>query len=311
VLKIDVPKQRVRVRHLASPDLDRLRHHFSLSDCSFIIHTSLSKQPGNPGHIGISSRWFLVVSRQVFTRFSYNIHPLIMPTESVIPPPTPPSQSPDINFNFPSTNPGVLKCSLCGVSGLASSSISPLHGHEGIVLLNDPIERLCGGCVRAQDIRQRMEEAVSEEGDLLALGLGLRGVRVNDGSSGSSPIPEAGGRSPVEGSEEEPSKHMTVPPETDRTSSQDTSPHTPIEPAQIWRHSPSPTGASDHPTDTKPDDTVPIRILEVCKSRINSKGKGALHPGATFKGTQTSGRSAYEVEVKIAVRLIKLIWTHS
>lgn len=235
-----------------------------------------------------------------------------MPTESVIPPPTPPSQSPDINFNFPSTNPGVLKCSLCGVSGLASSSTSPLHGHEGIVLLNDPVERLCGGCVRAQDIRQRMEEAVSEEGDLLALGLGLRSVRVNDGSSGSSPTPEAGeagGRSPAERIEEEPSKPVTVLPKPDRTSSLDTRPDTPIEPAQVWRHSPPPTGTTEHTTDTKPDDSVPIRILEVCKSRINSKGKGALHPGATFKGTQTSGRSAYEVEVKIAVRHLMLLWT--
>jgi hypothetical protein len=147
-----------------------------------------------------------------------------------------------------------------------------------------------------------MEEAVSEEGDLLALGLGLRGVRVNDGSSGSSPIPEAGGRSPVEGAEEEPSKPMTVPPETDRIPSHGKAPDAPIEPSQVWRHSPPPTGASNHPTNTKSDDSVPIRILEVCKSRINSKGKGALHPGATFKGTQTSGRSAYEVEVKIAVR---------
>jgi hypothetical protein len=155
-----------------------------------------------------------------------------------------------------------------------------------------------------------MEEAVSEEEDLLALGLGLRGVRVNDGSSGSSPIHEAGGRSPVEGAEEEPSKPMTGPPETDRIPSHDKTPDAPIESSQVWRHSPPPTGASNHQTDTKPDDSVPIRILEVCKSRINSKGKGALHPGATFKGTQTSGRSAYEVEVKIAVRLIMLIRTH-
>jgi hypothetical protein len=147
-----------------------------------------------------------------------------------------------------------------------------------------------------------MEEAVSEEGDLLALGLGLRGVRVNDGSSESSPITEAGGRSPVEGTEEERMKPMTVPPETERIPSHDKTPDTPIEPAQTWRHTTPPTGASNQSTDTKPDDSVPIRILEVCKSRIDSKGKGALHPGAIFKGTQTSGRSAYEVEVKIAVR---------
>ena len=222
-----------------------------------------------------------------------------MPTESVIPPPTPPSQSPDINYS--STHPGVLKCSLCGVSGLASS---PLHGHEGIVLSNDSIERLCGGCVRAQDIRQRMEEAVSEEGDLLALGLGLRGVRVSDGSSGSGSSPRTSleGRSPVESAEEEPSRPTAVPAETERSPQRDATPLTPADTAQPWRYPSSTTTDTIYTETKKADDTVPIRILEVAKSRINSRGKGALHPGSTFKGTQTSGRSAYEVEVKIAVR---------
>jgi hypothetical protein len=149
-----------------------------------------------------------------------------------------------------------------------------------------------------------MEEAVSEEGDLLALGLGLRGVRVSDGSSGSSPRSTAEGRSPLVGAEEEEEviKHIAAPVESERRPSPETTPIAQTDPDQLWRH-PTPPVRSTTSTSTeiKQDDSIPNRILEVCKSRINSKGKGALHPGSTFKGTQTSGRSAYEVEVKIAV----------
>lgn len=170
--------------------------------------------------------------------------------------------------------------------------------------MNDPLERICGGCVRAQDIRQRMEEAVSEEGDLLALGLGLRGVRVSDGSSGSSPRLSLEEREPVEAAEEEPPKPIAVPTETERIPRRDTTPPPSIAAAQPWRLTSPPVPSTSYTKKEETDDSVPIRLLDICKSRINSKGKGALHPGSIFKGTQTSGRSAYEVEVKIAVRRI-------
>jgi hypothetical protein len=223
-----------------------------------------------------------------------------MPTESVIPPPTPPSQT--INFNFPSTNPAILKCSLCGVSGFASSSTSTQRDNQGIVLLNDPIERLCAGCVRAQDIRQRMEEAVAEEGDHLALGLGLRGVRLGDDSTGSSIHTGDGPSSGEDAVMEEPSKPLSVPAEAARRPSAD-NPASCTQPIPLWTSdSPQPIQAPERPPVEQKDDSIPIRILEVCKSRIDNRGKGALYPGSIFKGTQTSGRSAYEVEVKIAVR---------
>ena len=42
-------------------------------------------------------------------------------------------------------------------------------------------------------------------------------------------------------------------------------------------------------------------LLDVTHARVSSNGRGALYPGSVFKGTQTSGRSAYDVEVHFVV----------
>lgn len=44
-------------------------------------------------------------------------------------------------------------------------------------------------------------------------------------------------------------------------------------------------------------------VLDVTRTRMSNLGRGALYPGAVFKGTQTSGRSAYDVEVRFIVCL--------
>lgn len=48
---------------------------------------------------------------------------------------------------------------------------------------------------------------------------------------------------------------------------------------------------------------VPNPLLEVGKIKMPSIGRGCLFPGSVFKGKQTSGRSSYEVEVRILVSL--------
>ncbi len=52
-----------------------------------------------------------------------------------------------------------------------------------------------------------------------------------------------------------------------------------------------------------PRELLPNPLLDIARLRIPSKGRGALAPGAVFRGTQTSGRSSYEVEVRIVVSL--------
>jgi hypothetical protein len=68
-------KQRVRVRHLASIDLAHLRHHFSLSDCSFITHTSLYRQPGK-------SRSHRYQQQVIPRRLSAGLHSLLVQHQS-------------------------------------------------------------------------------------------------------------------------------------------------------------------------------------------------------------------------------------
>lgn len=143
-----------------------------------------------------------------------------------------------------------------------------------------------------------MEEAVAEEGDQLALGLGLRNVRLSSGSAGSSIHTGDGLSSGGDAVMEEPS----IPAEPAPRPLSD-GPASAVEPIPAWTSdSPQPMRAPERAPVEKQDDSIPIRILEVCKSRMDNRGKGALYPGSIFKGTQTSGRSAYEVEVKIAVR---------
>lgn len=212
-----------------------------------------------------------------------------MPTESAIPQPTPPTQS----LNLPSTTAGAIKCSLCGSGGLSSS---PQRSNDGIVLLNDPIERICGACVRAQDIRRRMEEAVANVGEDVAIGMGLRGGRLKEDAVDTPARAELGATS-----EDEVSDGRDKPESTRLPSPIEPQPPS-IEAIPSWtpdtRESPSPATDEIH---APVKDVVPNTLLDLLQSRINSNGKGALYPGASFKGTQTSGRSAYEVEVKIAV----------
>lgn len=40
-------------------------------------------------------------------------------------------------------------------------------------------------------------------------------------------------------------------------------------------------------------------LLDVTRARVKSLGRGCLYPGSVFKGTQTSGRSSYDVEIQI------------
>ncbi len=48
---------------------------------------------------------------------------------------------------------------------------------------------------------------------------------------------------------------------------------------------------------------APDPLLDIARLRVPSAGRGVLRPGALFRGTQTSGRSSYDVEVRILVRV--------
>ena len=51
------------------------------------------------------------------------------------------------------------------------------------------------------------------------------------------------------------------------------------------------------------DDGYPDPLVDITRLRARSKGYRCLQPGATFKGTQRSGRNSYDVNVTIVVSL--------
>lgn len=191
-----------------------------------------------------------------------------------------------------------------------------------MVLLHDPIERICGGCVRAQDIRRMMDEAVLEENEGAedALGLGLRGLRMrtenemrsraassevaDEGSTSSGEDPIRTGSQPIAIAQSSivssmapaPTQAQSLPPELSRPWSLPSTSHTPAPRRE----------ESVEPEVEVEEDVVPNPLMDINRTRIDSSGKAALHPGSVFKGTQTSGRSAYEVEVRIVVSRLLL-----
>jgi hypothetical protein len=49
-------------------------------------------------------------------------------------------------------------------------------------------------------------------------------------------------------------------------------------------------------------------LADITRFRVRSQGHHCLYPGATFEGTQKSGRNSYDVTVTIIVRGIVFVW---
>ncbi|KAK8861695.1 hypothetical protein IAR55_002518 [Kwoniella newhampshirensis] len=250
-----------------------------------------------------------------------------MPTESTpsAPPPSPPHPSQS----------GPIKCAICGLGSFSSStSTSP---NECIVVLNDPIERICGRCVGGLDARMRATTTIplgNDENEQpsfalrsggAGLGLGLRGVTVFGEDVMSGCTIESG----TEEGAESPSSATVRPREISPSSNEGSSSPAPNNlsqslPSQYplpWQtttgsnlastsssHLPSPVTdrernltPSPAPTSSNKEELErpPNPLLDVTTNRVPSVGRGAMYPGSVFKGTQTSGRSAYEVEVQL------------
>ena len=243
-----------------------------------------------------------------------------MPTESV------PAESPAAGSPFALSSQNGLKCSLCGVGALSAAAAYSTRGSGDLLGLSDPIERICGGCVRAQEPRGRQNQVSSlgSQKDDEECGLGIRGLTVDDmiGRSRHTSMDRE--------HEQESVLSMDIPQQSQSPTPLEIPSHpssvTPLYhhsqslPAQHpkpWTTATAPSGASPvtvttrRPPSPNPrdnfdlaPDVMPNPLLDVTKARIPSIGRGALYPGSVFRGTQTSGRSAYEVEVKFLVRLL-------
>lgn len=181
--------------------------------------------------------------------------------------------------------------------------------------------RVCRGCERAMELRRGMDNVnIDERPDNLLRGLGLTGVgmrnEVEDDKVENADSEEGrGGRTIAIGISITPKSSSASPPSICSQS-------LPNQHIRSWTSSPSSTiNASSSSRVSQPipppretsaetsrsdNERLPNPLLDVCRARMPSGGRGALHAGAIFRGTQTSGRSAYEVEVQLMVSYLLL-----
>ncbi|WRT65814.1 uncharacterized protein IL334_002763 [Kwoniella shivajii] len=229
---------------------------------------------------------------------------------------------------------GAIKCSICGLGNLSGGS-STNGTNEGIVVLSDPIERICGRCINTPNARRRISVIESEleiESDDesgiggLGVGLGLRGLdmgedrddrqqqqsiitredtpssittnSISNSSSSSSSSENSSSSTPKDGFSRSLPTHHPRPWRTSNSIKIPKSVSTSIDQAIDEQCTPERV-ISPIAQDNVENERPPNPLLDIAKARVHSVGRGALYPGSIFKGTQTSGRSAYEVEIQL------------
>jgi hypothetical protein len=218
-----------------------------------------------------------------------------MPTESNTSAPPPPI-TPQV---------GIIKCSICG----SASTSMPSRGGvgEGVVILGEEIERICGSCVRSEErnglgldntvgVMERIGIGI-DDGEPQRMDVQATTIP-QDPLDVAIPFPLPTYAQPLAQTQNNPLQSQSLPTHTPRPWTT-TNPSTDSQPRtqSIIQGNEKSTTTHD-----EQDDISPNPLLDVTKMRIPSIGRGALYPGSTFRGTQTSGRSSYEVQVNFLVR---------
>ena len=250
-----------------------------------------------------------------------------MPSEASYPfPSMPPAASGATSFL---SIPQAVKCSICGLAAPSAtpgpeSSFSPRgRDHHGVILLADPPERICGTCVRSQNNTPVARGDYSME-DVSLVDLVIQEAReAEDGDGDEEALDQDVPYDPSMSAHQDARHSRTVraiprpldipsisPSASRQSVSRTHSQSLPARQARHWHYAPAAPSippVPESPTEsgiwTKEDESVhpPNPLEDVTRARVSNKGRGALFPGSIFKGTQTSGRSAYEVEVKFIV----------
>lgn len=237
----------------------------------------------------------------------------IMPSEAT----TASSSTLPTSLSDPAT---LLKCTLCGISQAQDGSARP---EATIGEQRQSGQTLCEGCLRTIAVTNASVESLSDP-PLLAAVIELEADNVESETS------RRWSRSPTESetineTTQTPPRLLLAPahpiPPVPISYASAISSQSPTSPRPLGPHSlpvpiprpwststtvlpfvPSTTRSS--PTEQSPGEEKPGNpLLDVAHLRVPSVGRGCLYPGSVFRGTQTSGRSAYEVEVKLLVSL--------
>jgi hypothetical protein len=211
----------------------------------------------------------------------------------------------------------LLKCTLCGISQ-AQDGTDRMQATSG----SQRGQALCEGCLRTIAVTNASVESLSEP-SLLAAVIEVESDNVenetsrrwsrsptnSDSVNGPSDTPPPLLLAPAHPIPTAPISYASAISQSP-TSCRPVGPHSlPVPIPRPWSTSTPATTvlpftpstsrsvAEPPPTEDKPGNP----LLDVALLRAPSVGRGCLYPGSVFRGTQTSGRSAYEVEVKLLV----------
>lgn len=225
-----------------------------------------------------------------------------------------------------------LKCFSCGAASLGPT--------DGVIYFGETIERVCAACVREQaptphhnipatqtDMPGTRSSDRAIVFDLARLQGARRASRRCRATSSVTSSPSSASSStplPPVPDEPEPPLQSADDEHTSTTASKAVAipkvgagrklepvlqaKSVPVTTTHPWTTASTPSPPSPEPThhnkksekSTEEPERPANPLLDVGRLRQRSKSRGPLYPGSIFRGTQRSGRSAYEVEIKIA-----------
>jgi glucose-induced degradation protein 4 len=232
-----------------------------------------------------------------------------MPSESN---PSPPEQS---QIDQPTTQ--VKYCSTCR-SPLVDTLSSPVVVHEAIcTVCQDPLSSARTGLRRTVthelyvEVENELVRRAAHDSNSESNGLYIQTRQMNDGrtfheamdmeaspTSSSSSSPLSSPSTPTTPYIQYTSHSNKYPPLPAITESEST------ELIHLIHRTHSGDSSSTFRRQDRPSATSLDPLIDITRLRVRSRGHHCLYPGASFQGTQKSGRNSYDVNVTIVVRLL-------
>jgi len=200
-------------------------------------------------------------------------------------------------------------CMFCRTPVLSSDADHPPHQ----LLIEPDIPLLCAGCREARSIPVRQQHPISAGSRGSFGGSELVRPVLQLPPDGPSPIPFPTSQphpstSPLDGPELSRSISMSSEPNSYLPRISDKIHHAPKVKIQTDNQYPISRTASSESSQSQKESRheatySPNPLVDITRLRVRSPTHHCLYPGATFTGTQKSGRSSYDVNVTIVVRV--------
>ena len=229
-------------------------------------------------------------------------HPFLMPSEQSLPPQPQPE---DLDLSREQ----IKVCMFCRAPVSSPDADYPTHQ----LLIEPDIPLLCAGCRESRSIPVRQQHPIPVGGRSSFGGSELVRPILQVPPDGPSPVPFPASQthsptSPLDGPELPRSISMSSEPNVYSPRISDKIHHAPkvkISQDSLYPISRTASSESSHHQKENRHEAIysPNPLVDITRLRVRSPTHHCLYPGATFTGTQKSGRSSYDVNVTIVVRV--------